>query len=63
MPLFALGAILVLLSTPGTDLQGVPVAEASPQAAAPHAQKIIDDRVEAELAPAIVVGIVRKDGT
>ena len=63
MPLFALGAVLVSLSTPGTPLQGVPLAEASPQAAAPHAQKIIDDRVEAELAPAIVVGIVRKDGT
>ena len=63
MPLFAIAAVLVSLSTPHTDLQGVPVAEASPQAAAAHAQTIIDDRVEAGLAPAIVVGIVRKDGT
>jgi D-alanyl-D-alanine-carboxypeptidase/D-alanyl-D-alanine-endopeptidase len=35
----------------------------SAQAATPDVQKIIDDRVEAEYAPAIVVGIVRKDGT
>jgi CubicO group peptidase (beta-lactamase class C family) len=35
----------------------------STQAATPDVQKIIDDRVEAKLAPAIVVGIVRKDGT
>ena len=63
MPLFTLGAVLISLSTPDTDLQGVPVAEASEQVEAPHVQKIIDDRVEAGLAPAIVVGIVRKDGT
>ena len=63
MPLFAIGAVLVSLSTPDADLRGVSAAEASGQAAVPHAQKIIDDRVEAELAPAIVVGIVRKDGT
>ena len=31
----------------------------SAQAATPDVQKIIDDRVEAEYAPAIVVGIVR----
>jgi D-alanyl-D-alanine-carboxypeptidase/D-alanyl-D-alanine-endopeptidase len=35
----------------------------SAQAATPDVQKIIDDRVEAKLAPAIAVGIVRKDGT
>ena len=35
----------------------------STQAATPQVQEIIDDRVEANLAPAIAVGIVRKDGT
>ena len=34
----------------------------STQAATPQVQEIIDDRVEANLAPAIAVGIVRKDG-
>ena len=56
--LFAVGLFVV-----ATSIHSVPVAEASAQAAAALVQKIIDDRVEAGLAPAIVVGIVRKDGT
>ena len=56
--LIAAGLFVVATST-----HSVPVAEASAQTAAALVQKIIDARVEAELAPAIVVGIVRKDGT
>ena len=56
--LFAAGLFVV-----ATSMHSVPVAEACTQATAALVQKIIDARVEAELAPAIVVGIVRKDGT
>ncbi|MGE4602107.1 MAG: serine hydrolase domain-containing protein, partial [Planctomycetota bacterium] len=56
--LFAAGLFVV-----ATSMHSVPVTEACAQAAAALVQKIIDARVEAELAPAIVVGIVRKDGT
>ncbi|MGE4632597.1 MAG: hypothetical protein AAEJ47_06125, partial [Planctomycetota bacterium] len=56
--LFAAGLFVV-----ATSMHSVPVSEASAQTTAALVQKIIDDRVEAGLAPGIVVGIARKDGT
>ena len=47
----------------GVFAAGLFVADSSAQAEPAHIQKIIDDRVKARLAPAIVVGIVRKDGS